>query len=277
MKTCFVLLLPNNLRHHLLNKSLSSLYNFYLRSYPTDVVIFHEIGFSVNNKQTVKNLLPNTNVIFKEIQFSVPNIILNDKDFKPKWTDTYWWPEKCLSYGGMCTFFGFDIFSYLDEMGYDYYARLDDDSYFLNPINYNIFEFMKDNNLTYGYLIKMLEAPHVVQGLFNFIIDNVDPNGVLDTKYRFIEDREMVYYYNNFEIVNIKKYYTNQVKEINKKIHESGNVYYYRWGDAPIRTILLSIFFDKNQIKRLPNVDYQHHQARIINNIVYDASFGVND
>ena len=147
MKTCFVLLLPNNLRHHLLNKSLSSLYNFYLRSYPTDVVIFHEIGFSVNNKQTVKNLLPNTNVIFKEIQFSVPNIILNDKDFKPKWTDTYWWPEKCLSYGGMCTFFGFDIFSYLDEMGYDYYARLDDDSYFLNPINYNIFEFMKDNNL----------------------------------------------------------------------------------------------------------------------------------
>lgn len=277
MKTCFTLLLPNSLRLNWLTRCLNSLHNFYLKKYPTDVVIFHEKGFSENNKNIIKKLLPNINVIFKQIQFSVPYIIKNDVNFTPKWCDGYWDSNKCISYGGMCTFFAFDIFYYLNEMEYDYYARLDDDSYFLSPINYNIFEFMKDNNLTYGYLIKMLEAPHVVQGLFNFIIDNVDPNSVLDTKYRFIEDREMVYYYNNFEIVNIKKYYTNQVKEINKKIHESGNVYYYRWGDAPIRTILLSIFFDKNQIKRLPNVDYRHHQARIINNIVYDASFGAND
>ncbi len=276
MKSCFTLLLPNALKQNLLDRCLDSLYNFYLKKHPTDVVIFHENGFSEYNKNFIKNRLPNINLLFKEIQFSVPNIIKNDPNFKPKWTENYWDPNKCLSYGGMCTFFAFDIFKHLDDMGYEYYARLDDDSFLLNFVEYNIFDYMKDNQLTYGYLIKMLEAPHVVQGLFNFIINNVNHDNILDKKYSFIDDGELVYYYNNFEVVDIKKYYNDKVKEINKKIYETGNIYYYRWGDAPIRTVLLSLLFDKSKIRRLPNVNYRHGAARIIDNIVYDASLGVN-
>lgn len=266
MKTCFTLLLPNNLRHQL-HKCLSNLYNFYLRSYPTDVVIFHEINFSDHNKQTVKNLLPNINVIFKEIKFSIPDIILNDKDFKPKWTDTYWGPEKCISYGGMCTFFAKDVFNYLNDMDYDYYARLDDDSYFLSPINYNIFEYVKNNNLVYGYLIKMLESPYVVDGLFEFINNNIDKEKIINKNFNFTDSSNLVYYYNNFEVVDVKKY-LNIANSINNKIHETGNIYYYRWGDAPIRTILINMMFDNTAVKKLPNIDYQHGPAKIINNNV---------
>ena len=51
---------------------------------------------------------------------------------------------------------------------------------------------------------------------------------------------------------------TNTVKDINMKIHESGNIYYQRWGDAPIRTIILNMLFDKNKIKKIIGFKYSH-------------------
>jgi hypothetical protein len=267
MKSCFTLLLRNNFKQNFLNSCLTSLYNFYLKKYPTDVIIFHEKEFSEYNKNFIKTRLPNINIIFREIKFSIPNIVKNDSNFKPKWTENYWDPKKCISYGGMCTFFARDIFYNLNEMEYDYYARLDDDSCILNSINYDIFEYMKNNDLIYGYLIKMLEAPHVVKGLFEFISSNIDDEKIFNKNYSFQDFNNLIYYYNNFEIVNIQKY-LNNTKNIIDQIHESGNIYYYRWGDAPIRTILISMMFDQSQIKKMTGIDYQHNPAKIINNNV---------
>lgn len=267
MKSCFTFLLSNTLRKNFLNSCLNSLYNFYLKKYPTDVVIFHEKEFPQYNKNFIKTRLPNTNIIFKEIKFSIPNIVKNDPNFKPKWIENYWDNQKCISYGGMCTFFSRDIFNYLNEMEYDYYARLDDDSRILNPINYNIFDYMKNNNLTYGYLIKMLEAPHVVKGLFEFIKNNTNKEKIFNKNYSFEDSTNLIYYYNNFEIVDIKKY-LNNTKSIIDEIHESGNIYYYRWGDAPIRTILISMMFDQSEVRKMPDIGYNHSPAKIINNNV---------
>jgi len=260
-KSCFVLLLANELRQKWLNKCLNNLYYNYLQEFPVDVIIFHENSFSYDNKNFIKNLLPNINVIFKEIQFNRPKIILEDKNFKATWkgSEGYWGPEKCLSYGGMCTFFAFDIFNYLIEMGYDYYARLDDDSSINTKINYNIFKHMQDNDLVYGYVMQMWEAPHVIKGLFSFIKKNItNRNKIINKNYKFTEKTRLSYYYNNFEIVDINKYFTKNVKNISMKIHESGNVFYKRWGDAPIRTILLNMLFDKNKIKKFIGFEYSH-------------------
>ena len=198
-KSCFVLLLTNKIKVNVLNVCLTNLYSNYLQEFPVDVVIFHEDGYSEYNKKFVQDRLPNINVIFKLINFKKPSIIINDKNFKPKWCDGYWGAEKCLSYGGMCTFFAFDIFNYLIEMGYDYYARLDDDSYIVTKINYNIFKYMEDNNLLYCYTMQKWEAPHVVDGLFDFINKNI--NEIVNKDYEFTEKTRLPYYYNNFEIV----------------------------------------------------------------------------
>jgi len=260
-KSCFVLLLANGLRQNYLNTCLNNLYHNYLHEFPVDVIIFHENGFSDYNKTFVKNILRNINIIFKQIEFNKPKIIIEDKNFKPKWCEGYWGAEKCLSYGGMCTFFAFDIFNYLIEMGYDYYARLDDDSSINTKINYNIFKHMQDNDLVYGYVMQMWEAPHVVNGLFDFINTNINKNKIVNKDYEFTEKTRLSYYYNNFEIVDINKYMTNTIKDISIKIHESGNIYYQRWGDAPIRTILLNMLFDKNKIKKFIGFNYSHNKT----------------
>ena len=257
MKTCIVLLLPNTLRRSWLDKCLTSLIGCYLKTFPTDVVIFHEHGFSDDNKVFIRNLLPNITVIFKEIQFTIPDIVKNDGNFKPKWSEGYWGADKCMSYGGMCTFFAIDIFKYLSEMGYNYYARLDDDSEIISPIQFDIFNNMKSNNLVYCYNMSMWEASHVVCELFNFIKSNLNENNIINKQYVFDESNRMLYYYNNFEVVNVDLY-LNRTKEINASIHESGDIYYRRWGDAPIRTILLNLLFDKESIRKI-QFSYSHN------------------
>ena len=256
MKTCITLLLPNTLRRAWLNRCLTSLTNYYLNAFPTDVVIFHEHGFSNDNKVFIRNQLPNITVVFKEIQFTIPDIVKNDTDFKPKWCDGYWGADKCISYGGMCTFFAINIFRHLSEMGYSYYARLDDDSEIKSPIGYDMFNNMKSNNLVYCYNMSMWEAPHVVCGLFDFIKSNLNENNIINKQYVFDESNRMLYYYNNFEVVDINLYW-NRTKEINALIHESGSMFYYRWGDAPIRTILLNLLFNKESIRKI-NFSYSH-------------------
>jgi mannosyltransferase len=249
MRTCAVMLLPNDLVWSRLNQSLPLLKRNLLDKYPIDYIVFHEAGFSEANKREIRKRV--NGGIFKEISFSMPEAAI---DFKPRWSDD-WTLKKCTSYGGMCTFFTKDVFEILIEMGYDYYLRLDDDSYLHGSFDENPFEKMQREQKVYGYCLKIKEAPHVIQGLFSFIKENVE------TQYSF--DEPYWIYYNNFEIVNLKKYYSDKAKEITQKIHESGGIYKWRWGDAPIRTILISIFQPDNVMKF--DIDYEHAEHRTIN------------
>ena len=246
MRTCVAMLLPNDLIWSRLNQSLPLLKRNLLDKYPIDYVIFHETGFSEANMNEIRNRV--SSVIFKEIKFNVPE---SAQGFKPLWSND-WSPEKCKSYGGMCTFFTKDIFEILIEMGYEYYLILDDDSYLHGSFEENPFEKMRAENKSYGYCLKIKEAPHVIQGLFPFIKNKIE------TEYNFEEPYWI--YYNNFEIVDLKKYYDGQIKEITEKIHESGGIYHWRSGDAPIRTILVSIFLSHDVIKF--DIDYEHAEHR---------------
>jgi hypothetical protein len=217
-----------------------------LDKYPIDYVIFHETGFSEANKNEIRRRV--SGVIFKEIKFNMPE---SAQGFKPLWSDD-WSLEKCTSYGGMCTFFTKDIFEILMEMGYDYYLRLDDDSYLYEDFKENPFEKIRRENKSYGYCLKIKEGSHVIQGLFPFIKQHVETDYVFDEPYWI--------YYNNFEIVDIKRYYNDQIREISQKIHESGGIYHWRWGDAPIRTILVSIFLPDEVMEF--DIDYEHQDIR---------------
>ena len=58
-------------------------------------------------------------------------------------------------YNYMCKFYAMDIYSYLAE--YDYYMRLDTDSYML-PLKYDIWNWTQTNNVEYGYASRKIEV-----------------------------------------------------------------------------------------------------------------------
>lgn len=244
MRSCVCMLLPNNIVWSRLNRSLPLLKKNFLSEHPVDLVIFHERGFSSENIRKIRTEIPGA--IFREIQFKIH---VSAVGFEPMWSKD-WTLEKCLSYGGMCTFFAIDIFEEMTQLGYDYYMRLDDDSYLLSPFDENPFEKMKREDKVYGYCLKIKEAPHVIQGLFEFI----EQNATFDRDYGFYPPYWI--YYNNFEIVDVKRY-REKTLDINQKLHNSGGIYFWRWGDAPIRTILLSIYFEPEQIHEF-DMSYEH-------------------
>jgi hypothetical protein len=64
--------------------------------------------------------------------------------------------------------------------------------------------------------------------------------------------------YNNFEVVNLKIFTEESIKNYLSELKRSGRIYEYRWGDAPLRTFMVSLFLEQNQIIRFDNIDYEH-------------------
>jgi len=79
----------------------------------------------------------------------------------------------------------------------------------------------------------------------------------------FFENKKKVWsimYYNNFNIISVDTWNTPEIQDIVEKIFEHGYIYYCRWGDAPLQTIILSLY-DHNRITKV-NFKYSKRLQR---------------
>jgi hypothetical protein len=67
-------------------------------------------------------------------------------------------------------------------------------------------------------------------------------------------------YYNNFNIISVDTWNKPEIQDIVKKIDEQGYIYYCRWGDAPLQTIILSLY-DSSRISKV-NFKYSKRLQR---------------
>src|SRR5690554_1999893 len=58
-------------------------------------------------------------------------------------------------------FFSGNVFTHPAMVKYDYYWRIDDDSIYPCPVNYDVFRFMKKNDIKYGWSIYFFEFPSI--------------------------------------------------------------------------------------------------------------------
>ena len=72
-------------------------------------------------------------------------------------------PENKFSagYRYMIRFYAVTIWRTLRRLGYEWVMRMDDDSFILSPVHYNIFDDMRARNLLYGYRIISKECPTI--------------------------------------------------------------------------------------------------------------------
>ncbi|EPZ31145.1 nucleotide-diphospho-sugar transferase [Rozella allomycis CSF55] len=127
---------------------------------------------------------------------------------------------------------------------FDYYLRLDTDSFIHSPILEDPFEFMNFNNKSYAYRLITDEMPFVIEGLMDFVDNYIKSHETLaKTNNLYIPgpDKRKDYgcpqFYNNFEIVDIKRFKTPQMEEFFKAVDDTKRIFTHRWGDAPLRYI----------------------------------------
>lgn len=264
MKKCVVILTRSDLKTlKELKDCLDRLHKNYVNHFSCDVVIFHEHDFPEMFKTQASKRYPT--IKFKEIEFRSPEFLTAENlKFKDPTANILG-----LSYRNMCRFYALKFQDYLEE--YDWYWRLDVDSILPTKIDFDVFDYLEKNNKVYGFIAQLPEHPPVVEGLGKFVRKYADSKNI---KYKFLDylvdekgnyNYKMVY--NNFEICKLSLFKNEEVKTFLSVLDKTGAIYEYRWGDAPIRTLMLSMFVDRNQIHRFKDVDYIHQEFRQIGGI----------
>jgi hypothetical protein len=272
MKKCITILSRGDLKTlKELKQALDSLYEKYVNEFPCDVVIFHENDFPQAFKEQASKRYKN--IFFKLIEFKAPDHLTGENlRFKDPT------PFLGMSYRTMCRFYAMKFYEYLE--GYDWYWRLDVDSIILSKINYDVFEYLDQNKKLYGYLAQIPEHPPVINGFGKFVRDYCNKYKVKDRFLDYLVDKDGNYnykmIYNNFEICNLSLFKNKEAIRFLEEIDKSGAIYEHRWGDAPIRTIMLSLVVDRGQIHRFEDIDY-HHQEYIQKNSVIDCKYVPNE
>lgn len=82
-------------------------------------------------------------------------------------------------------------------------------------------------------------------------------------KSAFPGNKTVLLFYNNFEVALKDFFLSAPVLDWTRSIMESGGIYRYRWGDAPLRYLTIVIFARENQVihRHKQDFDYCHGKA----------------
>jgi hypothetical protein len=266
-----------------LKTSLYFLFRNFNKKHNYPIIILHEDDYDKISQQEIIMSVRKDHrhlIKFKQLNkehFKVPEHIDKEKlknciDMQPV---PYW---RNLKYRMMCYFWVKHFFKYTDE--YDYVMRLDDDSLIEEPLKDDLFQICTQKDLVY-----MSNIVHIDCGICNYKMKDLFESILPECKEQlnsglFVQaslkegsiyfDRfkkmqtmlqnkpcevkefitEMpIMYYNNFFVTSTKFWKQQKVQDIVNKIDADGGIFYYRYGDAPIHTLIVTLL-EPNRISR---------------------------
>lgn len=227
--------------------SLNLLFQNFLKLHPYNVIVFVEKDFPESYRSRIQEMFKER-VSFKEIKFRDPEPIILDKSGFP-------W-----SYRNMSDFLYRGILSHLE--GYDWYWRLDTDSFITSPIKYDVFQVLEQKKAVYGYVTKCQDAPEACEGAGEFFYQcchrlNIHPKSI-----KHLLNADGSYnrwlYFNNFEIRSLAHMRQIYVQRIIDEVVKSDNIYKYRWGDHVCITFTLAMTALPESIHQFTDIGYTH-------------------
>lgn len=235
----------------LLFKSLFLLNANFLKKNKYDVVVFHEVNYS--------KLVRSVFVFLFAVEFREINLLKHYLENINQISIDVELKSFSIGYRSMCHFFFAELHKHLK--GYDYCCRLDIDSFLISPISFDPFKYMDENKLLYGYIAEQQEPARVINGLDKFLQEYLaDSDQGNRNRFFFSGSKENLRcIYNNFEIINLNIFDNSKVKIFIDRVVKTNNIFNYRWGDAPLRTILILMFLSRDEIVRFKRIDYRHH------------------
>jgi alpha 1,2-mannosyltransferase len=170
------------------------------------------------------------------------------------------------SYRHMCRFNSGFFYKHPIMQEYKYYWRVEPHVEFTCDINYDPFKFMVDNNKIYGFTITIHEFLRTIETLWdttkeflNLHKDYLHSNNLIN----FIsnnngETYNLCHFWSNFEIADMDFWRSKEYEDYFQHLDKSGGFFYERWGDAPVHSIAISLFLDREKIHFFRNIGYRH-------------------
>jgi len=133
-------------------------------------------------------------------------------------------------------------------------------------IQYDPFEYLRENNITYGFTITLREIAETVPTLWStvkeFMVDN--PEYIAeDNAMAFLSDNggdtyNMCHFWSNFEIADLDFWRSEAYTQFFEYLDSKGGFYYERWGDALVHSIAASLFLKRDQLHFFNDIVYRH-------------------
>lgn len=281
----FILTQNNEVRKSYLKTCLYFLFKYFNETHKYPVCILHEGDYDTHSqREIIMGIRPNCRhlvsfVALDEDDFQVPEHI--DKDKMKHCIDTkpvpYWRNDK---YRMMCRWWLVHMQKY--AQGYDYIMRLDDDAYIEEPIEQDLFEWAQQNNLVYASSMVHIDCGVCCYGMRQFLEESFPDKKDLINKMFVKQEIPMrsvqfhpfrlllsithegnppqvhekmtldmpIMYYNNFFITKTEFWNREDVRNTIDAIDKTGNIFYYRWGDAPLQSAVTMLHAQPSEIKR---------------------------
>lgn len=227
-------------------KSLRLLKANYLKRYPTPVIAFHEAQLTCQARIVEES---GVQPVFVPIEFKLPDCVDKSRICGER-----------LGYMHMCHFFANDIFSHPALADFEYYCRLDTDSFIMSPVYVNLFDWARANDCKYGFIDDAItDNPSFFPGLWATGGEFARANPQYPTYARlYTEIPEGRVYYTNFELCNMAWFRSEPWTRYFDAIDKAGGIYYHRWGDHTIRYMGVRLFMPPVNIRRVTFIHYRH-------------------
>lgn len=273
-----------DVRRTYLKTSLYFLFKHFNEKYKYPVIIFHEGDYdSKAQEEIIKSVRVSCRdlVRFQALHpddFKIPTHIDETKldrilSIKPS-PVPYWRNKK---YRSMCYWWLYKFMDYVK--GYEYVMRLDDDSIIEEAIEKDLFKWMKDEDLNYSSNLIHTDCGLCCYGMKDFfasqfpdkdlssmfVANDIQMRSVLMHPFRsvlsivkdplpVVNETEKVWmpvmYYNNFFMTRTAFWRQPEVLQILDEIDKDGSIFYFRWGDSPIQSLIVMLLSPPEKIKK---------------------------
>lgn len=264
--TLAVMLLSNNANQtcHALQNLIGQL----LTWNPLDIFVF-----SLNNSLYTRNAweMPQLNVIFMSLyeHWETPD----QAGSRDLWTASRFGEDyRRMGHWRLAFQMEFAL-----ELGYKFVLQIDDDSAFLQPIEYNLIQYMASHDLKMAARnIIAHDEPDVTQGLaelakFFLVSEGLQPKSL------FIECRpanisglytsgvggtqdggySTKYIYGNFVIISLDFWFQEEVQRLVKLVLSTGGHFRHRWNEQQVQSLVWQIFLARDEF-HLFDFPYEH-------------------
>jgi len=94
----------------------------------------------------------------------------------------------------------------------------------------------------------------LVVGLWS-AVNNYTQQRAIRPKFQWQKNRV---FYNHFEISDLDVWRSPEYRDYIEYIDKTGGIYYRRWGDAPIKTLAVTLFIPQNRTHQFQDIAYNH-------------------
>lgn len=167
------------------------------------------------------------------------------------------------SYRHMCRFYLGYFHLHPLVASYDYYWRVEPGVRFYCDVDYDVFQFMRENNKQYGFVLSMFEYRDTIPLLWETAVEffesiELPKSNLVDFVRNPDGSYNLCHFWLNFEVAATGFFKSHIYNLYFEHLDRTGGFFYERWGDAPVHTLAVAHLLNWNEVWWFEDIGYYH-------------------